>query len=43
MNTIREITKQLDDLIKRMKGHAKEKMITDAAKELKSKLTAVEE
>ncbi len=43
VNTIREITKQLDDLIKRMKGHAKEKMITDAAKELKSKLTAVEE
>jgi len=43
VNTIRDITSQLDDLMKKIKGHAKEKVVSEAARALKQKLTGVEE
>jgi hypothetical protein len=43
VNTIRDIGKQIDELTKRLKDHAKEKAVSEGAKSLKQKLTAVEE
>ncbi|MBI3586549.1 MAG: glycosyl hydrolase [Ignavibacteriales bacterium] len=43
VNTMREIAKQADDLTKKLKDNPKEKTISDAAKELKKKFSAVEE
>ncbi|MEK6754943.1 MAG: glycosyl hydrolase [Bacteroidota bacterium] len=43
VNTIQDITKQLDDLTRKLKDHPKEKVVSEAAKSFKQKLTAVEE
>lgn len=43
VNTIRDIKKQTDDLVKRMKDQPKEKAIRDAVKSLNDRLSAVEE
>ncbi|RMG46783.1 MAG: glycosyl hydrolase, partial [Acidobacteria bacterium] len=42
VNTIRDVRKQIDDLVKRLKGHPQQKTIAEAAKALKEKLGAVE-
>ena len=43
INTIRDIKKQADDVVKRSAIHASKATISDAAKKLNDKLTAVEE
>ncbi len=43
VNTIRDVRKQIDDLVKRLSGHPQQKTIADAAKALKKKLGAIEQ
>jgi photosystem II stability/assembly factor-like uncharacterized protein len=43
VNTIRDVRKQVDDLVARVKDHSSAKAVADAAKTLKDKLAAVEE